>query len=147
MSPITPAKPNKAKPILRLKNPKRFLIQKEQRQKDRLNEDWTRSQLIEELYLCLMSVKEKDDEGICRRKYEEQIRKKMYWMPIPPRLSSVILVSLKDLDTKVKQELLKDDSISRDFTLKEAVGMICEQVDREFYLLSAKTFLKVRLEK
>lgn len=31
-------------------------------------------------------------------------------------------------------------------TLKEAVGMICEQVDREFYLLSAKQFLKVKLE-
>jgi hypothetical protein len=128
----------KPKPILRLKDPKRFLIQKEQRQKDRLNEDWTRSQLIDGIYLCLMSVKEKD---------EEQVRKKMYLMPIPPHLSSVILVSLKDLDTKVKQELLRDDVISRDFTLKEAVGMICEHVDREFYLLSAKPFLKVRLQK
>jgi hypothetical protein len=43
-------------------------------------------------------------------------------MPIPPH-SSVIMVSLKDLDAKVKHKLLKDDAISRDFTLKEAVGM------------------------
>jgi hypothetical protein len=93
-----------------------------------------------------MSVKEKDEEGIRRRKYEEQICKKMYWMPIPPHHSSVVLVSLKDLDTKVKQELLKRDAISRGFTLKEAIGMICEQVDREFYLLSAKQFLRVKLE-
>ena len=92
-----------------------------------------------------MSVKEKDEEGIRRRKYEEQVRKKMYWMPIPPH-SSVIVVSLKDLDAKVKLEFLKDDAISRDFILKEAVGMICEQVDRSFYLLSTKRFLKVRLE-
>jgi hypothetical protein len=75
MSPVTAAKPNKARPILRLKNPKRFLIQKEQRQKDRLNEDWTRSRLIDELYFCLMSIKEKDEEGFRGRKYEEQIRK------------------------------------------------------------------------
>jgi hypothetical protein len=135
----------KPKPILKLKDPKRFLRQKEQQQKIRDSEDWTTSKLIDEVYLSLMSVKEKDEEGVRRRKYEEQIRKKMYWMPIPPH-SSVVLVSLKDLDTKVKQELLKRDAISRGFTLKEAVGMICEQVDREFYLLSAKQFLKVKLE-
>ena len=135
----------KPKPVLRLKDPKRFLRQKEQQQKDRLTEGWTTSKLIDEVYLSLMSVKEKDKEGIRRRKYEEQIRKKMYWMPIPPH-SSIVLVSLKDLDTKVKQELLKCDAISRGCTLKEAVGMICEQVDREFYLLSAKQFLRVKLE-
>jgi hypothetical protein len=133
------------KPVLRLKDPKRFLRQKEQQQKTRDSEDWTRSKLIDEIYLSLMSVKEKDEEGIRPRKYEEQVRRKMYWMPIPPH-SSVVLVSLKDLDTKVKQELLKRDAISRDFTLKEAVGVICEQVDRNFYLLSAKQFLKVKLE-
>lgn len=111
---------DKPKPILRLKDPKRFQIEKqkqqEQLQKDRLNKSWTRSKLIDEVYLSLMSVQERDKEGIRRCKYEEQIRKKMYWMPIPPHLSSVIVVSLKDLDTKVKQELLNDDATSRDHT-------------------------------
>jgi hypothetical protein len=93
-----------------------------------------------------MSVKIKDEEGITRRKYEEIVRKEMYWMPIPPH-SAAIVVSLKDLDTKVKQELSKDDKILRDYTLKEAVGMICEQVDSRFYLLSAKQYLKVRVRK
>ena len=135
----------RAKPIIRLKDPRRFLLQQEQQQKDRLSEGWTGSQLIDELYLCLMSIKEKDEEGITRRKYEEQIRKKMYWMAIPPH-SSKIVISLKDLDVKVKQELLKDNNAMRDFTLKQAVGMICEQIDSRYYLLSAKQFLKARLE-
>jgi hypothetical protein len=111
---------NSNKPILRLKNPNRFRMQHKEEQA-RLDEQWTRSRLIDEVYLSLMSIKDKhEEEGIRRRKYEEQIRKKK--MPIPPH-SSVIIVSLKDLDAKVKQELLKDDAISRDFTLKEAVGM------------------------
>jgi hypothetical protein len=131
------------KPTVRIKSPKRFRLQQElQRQ----NEQWTRSRLIDELYLSLMSLKEKDKEGIIRRKYEEIVRKEMYWMPIPPH-SAAIVISLKDLDTKVKQELSKDDKISQDFTLKEAVGMICEQVNSRFYLLSVKQYLKVRLEK
>jgi hypothetical protein len=93
-----------------------------------------------------MSVKSKDSEGIIRRKYEERIRNEMYWMPIPPH-SAAIVISLRDLDAKVKQELLKQDKTSRDFILKEAVGMICEQVNSRFYLLGAKRYLKVRLEK
>jgi hypothetical protein len=36
------------KPILKFKDPKRFLRQKEQQQIDRLSEDWTRSKLIME---------------------------------------------------------------------------------------------------
>jgi hypothetical protein len=137
---------NELKPIVRIKSSKRFRLQLGKQQKDRLNEEWSRSLLIEELYLCLMSVKTKDEEGITRRKYEEQVRKEMYWIPIPPH-SSTVVISLRDLDAKVKQELSNDDKKSQDFTLKEAVGMICEQVDSRFYLLSAKRYLKVRLEK
>jgi hypothetical protein len=136
----------KLRPTIKIKSPKRFRLLLEQQQKNRLNEEWTRSLLIEELYLSLMSVKEKDNEGIIRRKYEEIVRKEMYWMPIPPH-SAAIVISLKDLDAKVKQELSKDDKISRDLVLKEAVGMICELVNSRFYLLSAKQYLKVRLEK
>lgn len=133
------------KPTIKIKSPKRFRLQQELRQKDRLNEQWTRSRLIDETYLSLMSVKIKDEEGITRRKYEEIVRKEMGWMPIPPH-SATIVISLKDLDTKVKAELLKHDKDSRDLILKEAVGMICQQVDSRFYLLSAKQFLKVRIE-
>jgi hypothetical protein len=67
-------------------------------------------------------------------------------MSVLPR-NAIIVVSLNDLNEKAKQELLKDDPKSRDFTLKEAIGMICEQVDSRYYLLNAKRFLKVRLEK
>jgi len=65
------------KPILRLKNPNRFRMQHKEEQA-RLDEQWTRSRLIDEVYLSLMSIKDKyEEEGIRRRKYEEQIRKKM----------------------------------------------------------------------
>jgi hypothetical protein len=129
-----------------IKNPKQFIIQAKQHALEkRLGEKWTRSLLIEETYLSLMSVKVKDDEGIIRRKYEEQVREKIGWMVIPPHTASTITVSLKDLDAKVKEELLSDNQEMRDFTLKQAVEMICEQTGKRYYLLSAKGFLKVEL--
>lgn len=161
----------KAKPILRLKDPKRFLINKENQDSQQrifdtfvVVEEWTRERLIDEVFLSLMSVKvqfcmmdgvnkevrasdsKNHGRGVIRRLYEEQARYKMRMMAIyrPP---PIFVIHLKDLDDKVKQELLKDDPISIDYTLKEAVGRICEQVDNRFYLLSAKQFLKVRLEK
>ena len=66
-------------------------------------------------------------------------------MAIPPHTAGTIIVSLKDLDPKVKQELLDDNQAMRDFTLKQVMEMICEQIDSRYYLLSAKKFLKVEL--
>ena len=129
---------------IKIKDPNRLELQKQRERQGRINEKWTRGCLIEELYLCLMSHKFKDEEGITRRKYEEKVSREIGWMAIPP-YTTTIDVHLKDLDDKIKQELLSDDPIMRDFTLKEAVGMICEQVNNRCYLLSAKQFLKVRL--
>jgi hypothetical protein len=129
-----------------IKDPKQFIIQAKQHALEkRLGEKWTRARLIEETYLSLMSVKAKDDEGVIRRKYEEQVREKIGWMAIPPNTASTITVSLKDLDAKVKEELLADNQAMRDLTLKQAVEMICEQFDTRYYLLSAKRFMKVEL--
>jgi hypothetical protein len=132
--------------VITVKDPKQFIIQAKQHALEkRLGEKWTRARLIEETYLSLMFVRVKDAEGIIRRKYEEQVREKIGWMAIPPHTASTITVSLRDLDAKVKEELLSDNQAMLDFTLKQAVEMICEQYDRRFYLLSAKRFLKVEL--
>jgi hypothetical protein len=71
---------------IRLKNPNRFRMQHKEEQA-RLDEQWTRSRLIDEVYLSLMSIKDKyEEEGIRRRKYEEQIRKKMLDADTSPQL-------------------------------------------------------------
>ena len=138
--------PQQPKLVITIREPKQFIIQAKRHELEkRFAEKWTRSSLIEETYLSLMSVRVKDDEGVLRRTYEDQVRDKMYWMVIPPHTTSTITVSLKDLDAKVKQELLSDNQAMRDITLKQAVEMICEQIDRRYYLLSAKGFLKVEL--
>jgi hypothetical protein len=93
-----------------------------------------------------MSVKYRDSDGILRRKYEELVKKEMGWMPVPPH-STVIKVSLADLDDKTRDELLKHDRKSQYFIVKEAIGKICEVVDSRTYLLNAMPFLKVELEK
>jgi hypothetical protein len=133
------------KPTIRIKPYVRFREFREQQQKERLDEDWSRAFLIDEIYIQLMSIKYRDSERILRRKYVEQVRKEMGWMPVPPH-TTVTKVSLADLDDKIRKELLKDDQVSREFILKEAVGKICEVVDSRTYLLNAMPFLKVELE-
>ena len=133
------------KPIIYIKPFSRFREFREQQQKERHNEEWSRAFLIDEIYIQLMSIKYRDSEGILRRKYEELVRKEMGWMAIPPH-TTVINVSLADFDDKIREELSKDDQVSREFTLKGAVGKICEVVDSRTYLLNAMPFLKVELE-
>ena len=83
--------------------------------------------------------------GVSRRLYEQQAIYKMYRMPIyrPP---PVFVVHLRHLDYRLKQELAKLDKWSKDYVMKEAIGRICEQVDKRFFLLSVKSLLKWRLE-
>lgn len=83
--------------------------------------------------------------GILRRLYEEQAKYKMYRIPVfrPP---PVFVVYLKHLDDRLKQELASLDKETKDFLLKEAIGRICEQVDKRFFLLSVKPLLKWRFE-
>ena len=133
-----------------IKSPKRFSVNKEnQKLRQKIFDtfvEWTTARLMDEVYLSLMSVREKDEEGIIRRKYEQQARYKMYRMVIY-RPSPSFIIYLKDLDGKVKQELAKCDKQTKDDVLKQAVERIFEAVDNRYFLLSAKPFLKVRLEK
>jgi hypothetical protein len=150
------------KPVVRIKNPKRFLVNKENQELQQEIFDtfveWTTWQLIDEVFLSLISVKSqfcminaRDDSknrgaGVIRRSYEEQGRYKIYRMVVyrPP---PTFVIHLKDLDEKVKGELAKRDKELRDFVLRQAVERIIEQVDSRYFLLSAKQYLKVGLEK
>jgi hypothetical protein len=132
---------------------------------------WTLACTIDELYLSLMNVKEvfcminsnkkvtvfsdpeqveKDNRcnsgsGVLRRSYEEQVRYKMYRIPVF-RPSPFFVVYLKHLDERLKKELANLDRQTKDFVMKEAIGRIFEQVDRRFFLLSVKPLLQWRLE-
>jgi hypothetical protein len=85
------------------------------------------------------------DSGLLRRLYEEQAKYKMYRIPVfrPP---PVFVVSLKHLDDKLKKELANLDRESKDYVMREAIGRICEQVDKRFFLLSVKPLPTWRLE-
>lgn len=158
------AKPNqqKQKLVVKLKDPKRFLVNKEnQVLQEKIFDtfvEWTTERLIDKVFLSLMSIKSRfcminarDDtrnrgQGIIRRFYEEQARYKMYRMVIfrPP---PTFIIYLKDLDERVKSQLGSREKQSRDFILEQAAERIFEQVDSRYFLLSAKQFLKVRLGK
>ena len=149
-----------------IKSSKRFLINKEDQElQQKIFETfdiWTTARLIDEVYLSLMSIKSQfcmlvgltkeirardpknHGSGVIRRLYEEQARYKMYRMPLY-RPSPIFFIHLKDLDGKVKQELLKHDMQTRYDVLRQAVERIFETVDSRFFLLSAKQFLNVRL--
>jgi hypothetical protein len=149
-------------PKVVIKSPKRFLSHRENQElQQRIFEtfaEWTTARLIDEVVISIMSVKSQfcminarndsknHDPGVIRRSYEEQARYKMYRMAMykPP---PVFVIYIKDLDEKVKRELAKHDKESRDFVLNQAAERILEQVDSRYFLLSAKQFLKVRLEK
>jgi hypothetical protein len=153
-----------AKPKVKviIKNPRRFLVNKENQQlQERIFDtfvEWTTERVIDEVSLSLMSVKSqfcminaRDDSrnrgpGVLRRIYEEQARYKMYRMVVyrPP---PVFIIHLKDLDEKVKRELAKRDKDIIDFILEQSAARIFDQVDSRYFLLSAKQFLEVRLEK
>jgi hypothetical protein len=133
---------------------------------------WSLEYLIDEVYLSLMNCKKvfciinsnhklslfsdpnrieenircNSGTGILRRKYVEQAKYKLYRMSLFKPAPDFV-VSLRDLDNRVKEELLKEDEITRKLILREAVERIYELVDSRNYLLSAKAHLKVRLEK
>ena len=108
-------------------------------------EEWTRARLHDEIYLSLMKV-EQNKEGIPRRKYEAEAREKIGWVAVPPHGNAIFVIHLKDLDANVKEELLKENPISRNDILKNVVDSIYEQIDSRYYLLNARRFVKVRLE-
>jgi hypothetical protein len=83
--------------------------------------------------------------GVLRRLYEEQTRYKIYRIPIF-RPSPVFVIHLKHLDDRLKRELSTLDRANRDFVVREAIGKLFEQIDKRFYLQSAKPLLEWRFE-
>jgi hypothetical protein len=124
---------------------------------------WSLSAIGEELFFQMMDVKvafcllvglskeaRMEDlrnlgRGVLRRLYEEQVRYKMYRIPIF-RPSPVFVIHLKHLDDRLKRELSTLDRENRDFVVREAIGKIFEQVDKRFYFQSAKPRLQWRFE-
>jgi hypothetical protein len=97
------------------------------------------SSKLEDVYRCNTGT------GVLRRLYEEQARYKMYRIPVfrPP---PVFVIHLKHLDDRLKEELANLDRKSKDFVIREALSVICEQIDKHFFLLDVKPLLKWRLE-
>jgi hypothetical protein len=118
---------------------------------------WSLAAIIDELFASMMDVKipfcmlvgSKDsrleDPRVLRRIYEEQARYKMYRVPIF-RPSPVFVVHLKHLDDRLKQELSSLHRENKDFVMKEAIGRMCEGIDKCFYLQSVRPLLKWRLD-
>jgi hypothetical protein len=119
---------------------------------------WSLAAIADELFISMMDVKvrfcmlvgSKDvcarvDPRLPRRLYEEQAGYKMYRVPIF-RPVPVFVVHLKHLDDRLKQELSSLDRENKDDVMKEAVGRICEGIDKRFYLQSVRPLLKWRLE-
>ena len=105
-------------------------------QKSSLMSDYKK---VEEVYRC------NTGNGVPRRLYEEQVRYKMYRIPVfrPP---PVFVIYLKHLDDRLKTELANLDREAKAYVMKEAIGRIFEQIDKRFFLLSVKPLLKWRLE-
>lgn len=100
--------------------------------------------VIEQLYICLISKTEKDG---FTRKYEKQVQDLIYKIPISNPIPYYI-INLNDLTLRIKQELvllLKEKILDK--VMKEAIGRIFEEVDKEYYFLSVRKSLKWKFEK
>ena len=104
-----------------------------------INSNQKTNVMSEEAYKCNTGT------GVLRRLYEEQARYKMYRVPVfrPPPF---FVVYLKHLDDRLKKELANLDRKSKDFVMQEAIGRICEQIDKKSFLLSVKPLLRWKLE-
>jgi|GraSoiStandDraft_41_1057321.scaffolds.fasta_scaffold422617_3 hypothetical protein len=101
-------------------------------------DDYTIERTVDELYLCLMTVK--DDL------YYKQAYALMYIIPVY-RPTPVFEIKISDLNKQVKKELDDrwNDRKIIDYILKEAVGRIFKNLDESYFLLSVKRLLQVRL--
>ena len=100
--------------------------------------DYSIGRAIDELYLCLMKVED--------NRYEKQAMKIFYLIPIyrPPPFFDI---RISDLNEQVKKEL--DDRWKHkheiNHILKTSVGKIFLNINQDYFLLSVKRLLKVRL--
>jgi hypothetical protein len=103
-----------------------------------LFEEYTIELTVDELYLCLMKAND--------NRYEKQARNLMYIIPIH-RPAPYFTIKIVDISQQVQKELhdrwnYKDEI---DYILKEAVGRIFRNLNENYFLLSVKPLLKVRL--
>jgi hypothetical protein len=101
-------------------------------------DDYTIERTVDELYLCLMTVK--DDL------YYKQAYALTYLIPVY-RPRPVFEIKIADLNEQVKRELDTrwNDRRIINYILKEAVGRIFECVEEKYFFLSVKRLLQVRL--
>jgi hypothetical protein len=104
-----------------------------------LGEEYSIEGTVDRLYLCLMKA-ESD-------RYQLQAWNLMRKIPLY-RPRPVFEVKISDLSTEVQKELNIRfnyyDAI--DYILKEAVSRIFQNINEDYFLLSVKRLLKVRLD-
>jgi hypothetical protein len=114
------------------------------------DEVWSTEAIVDELtiaprdtksFFCLINM----SDALLRSLYESQAIYKMYKIPVfrPP---PPFVIHLKHLDYHLKKELASLDNETLDYVMKEAVGRICEVIDKRYFLLSVKPLLRWRLE-
>jgi hypothetical protein len=103
---------------------------------------WTTCRLSDELYLDLMRVRN------CKgtRKYEVEARQLIYKIPVY-KPAPLFIISLADLNDKIKFELSSLDSEPLNEVIKESVSRIFENIDERYFLLSVKKLLKWELSR
>lgn len=112
---------------------------------DAQDELWTTEAIIDELFLCLMKIKERKKNSTTW-KYEQQAKQLIYKIPIhrPPPF---FMIHLGDLTLRIKKELANLDEELLDYVMKEAIGRIFEQIDERYFLLSVRKLLRWKLAK
>lgn len=97
-------------------------------------------------FFSLINRSDISTSTLLRSFYEAQAKYKIYRIPVfrpPPDF----VVHLKHLDYFVKKELASLDKETLDYVMKEAIGRLCEAVDKRYFLLRVKPLLRWRLER
>jgi len=104
----------------------------------KLTDQLTIEATVDDLYLCL--VKQKSSY------YERQASDLIYKIPVY-KPAPIFEIRISDLNEQVKNELDDRWNYKReiDYILKEAVGKIFANLNEQYFLLSVKRFLKVKL--
>jgi hypothetical protein len=116
---------------------------------------WSTEAIVDELtitlretktFFCLINKSDVNLGTLLRSLYEAQAKYKMYrilvFRPYPG-----FIIHLKHLDYYLKKELTGLDKETLDYVIKEAIGRICEGIDKRYFLLSVKPLLRWRLER
>jgi hypothetical protein len=109
-------------------------------------DELTIAMLDTKTFFCLINGSDVNVSTLLRSLYGAQAKYKMYRIPVfrPP---PAFVVYLKHLDADMKKELASLDKETLDYVMKEAVGRICEVIDKRYFLLSVKPHLRWRLER